>query len=349
MDRLEDGRRFVRRMHLPRAAGSALAAVAIGGALYETGAPVWMWVLLVLNLAGWPHLAYALALRSREPYRAELRNLMVDSALGGAWIALMQFNLAPSAILVAMQAMDKAAVGGMRFMLRCMLAQAAGLVLVAGVAGVALEPLQSGITARLGTLPLLMIYPVMVALTAHRLGRRVRAQNRLLSALSRIDGLTQLLNRQAWEEAAEAELSRCRRSGAPASLLMLDVDHFKAINDRHGHPAGDAVLRSVGRILRDVLRDEDLAGRYGGEEFAVVLPNTGAAGAAVAAERLRARIASAVLERRAGIRATVSIGIAELGSQDADCAAWIARADRALYAAKAAGRNRCMKFQAALT
>lgn len=349
MERLEEGRRFVRRMHLPRTVGLVLGALAVGGGLYEVGAPVWVWILLAVHVAGWPHLAYAIALRSRDPYRAELRNLMLDSAFGGAWIAAMHFNLAPSAILVAMLAMDKAAVGGMRFLARCLAAQAAALVVVAAAAGIGPTPVLSGMTARLGVVPLLMVYPVMVGLTAHNLGRRVRAQNRLLAALSRTDGLTELLNRQAWEEAATAEVSRYRRGGGTPSLLMLDIDHFKAINDRYGHPAGDAVLRAVARILRDVLRDEDLPGRYGGEEFGVVLPNTGEAGAAMAAERLRTRIEAAVLERRAGIRATVSIGVAELGPQDANCAAWIARADRALYAAKAAGRNRCVRFEPALS
>jgi diguanylate cyclase len=348
MERLEEGRRFVRRMHLPRTVGLVLGALAVGGGLYEVGAPAWVWLLLVAHVVGWPHLAYAIALRSREPYRAELRSLMLDSAFGGAWIAAMHFNLAPSAILVAMLAMDKAAVGGMKFLGRCLLAQAAAIVVVALAARIEFTPLLSGMTARLGVVPLLMVYPVMVGLTAYRLGRRVREQNRLLSALSRIDGLTELLNRQAWEEAAGAEVSRYRRGGGTPSLLMLDIDHFKAINDRHGHPAGDAVLRAVAQIMREVLRNEDLPGRYGGEEFGVVLPNTSAAGAAVVAERLRKRIEAAVLERRAGIHATVSIGFAELGPQDADCAAWIARADRALYAAKAAGRNRCMRFEAAL-
>ena len=348
MDRLDEGRRFVRRMYLPRTVGLALGALAIGGGLYEVGAPAWVWVLLVVNLFGWPHLAYATALRSRDPYRAELRNMMLDSAFGGAWIAAMHFNLAPSAILVAMLAMDKAAVGGMRFLARCLAAQAAALLLVVAAAGIELELLQSGMAARLAVVPLLMIYPVMVGLTAHRLSRRVRDQNRLLSALSRTDGLTRLLNRQAWEEAAAAEVSRCRRGGGTASLLMLDLDHFKAINDRHGHPAGDAVLRAVAQILRDTLREADVPGRYGGEEFGVVLPDTGAAGAAVVAERVRRRIEAAVLDRRAGIRGTASIGFAELEPQDADCGAWIARADRALYSAKAAGRNRCMHFEAAV-
>jgi diguanylate cyclase len=349
MDRHDEGRRFALRMYLPRTVGLLLGALAVGGGLYDSGAPPWLWVLLVLNVLGWPHLAYAIALRSRDPHRAELRNLMLDSALGGAWIVAMQFNPAPSVILAAMLAMDKAAIGGVRLLVRCLVAQAAALLVVAAVAGIEPMLVESGIAARLAAVPMLVIYPVMVGLTAYRLGRRVRAQNRLLAALSQTDGLTKLLNRPAWEEAAGAELSRCRGSSDTASLLMLDIDHFKAINDRHGHPTGDAVLRAVARILRDTLRDEDLPGRYGGEEFCIVLPSTRASGAAVAAERLRARIEGAVLERRAGIRATVSIGFAELAPEDADCAAWVARADRALYAAKAAGRNRCVRFEAALT
>src|SRR5688572_32389112 len=153
-----DSRRFVRRMYLPRVVGLGLGAVCIGGGLWEVGAAWWLWGLLALYAFAWPHLAYRLALLSRDPRRAELRNLVLDSASGGIWIAAMHFNLAPSAILVAMLAMDKAAVGGMRFLARCLLAQAAALVVVALAAGIELEPLQSGMTARLGVVPLLMVY-----------------------------------------------------------------------------------------------------------------------------------------------------------------------------------------------
>jgi diguanylate cyclase (GGDEF)-like protein len=158
--------------------------------------------------------------------------------------------------------------------------------------------------------------------------------------MSRTDGLSGLLNRISWEEAVAAEFKRCRRSGRPATLLMLDVDHFKAINDRYGHPAGDEVIRSVASLLRQALRLQDMPARYGGEEFSVILPDTTAAGAEVIAERVRKLIESSVLEPAAGIHATISIGIAELEALGADYGEWISHADRALYAAKEHGRNR---------
>jgi diguanylate cyclase (GGDEF)-like protein len=121
---------------------------------------------------------------------------------------------------------------------------------------------------------------------------------------------------------------------------MIDIDHFKAINDRHGHLVGDAVIRSIARILRGALRLHDVPGRYGGEEFGVVLPGTDIQGATLLAERIRTRIESAVLHSATAARTTASLGVAQFEVRDADHEDWIARADRALYAAKAAGRNR---------
>jgi diguanylate cyclase (GGDEF)-like protein len=153
---------------------------------------------------------------------------------------------------------------------------------------------------------------------------------------------TRVLHRAGGERAVQGEFERARRSRQPAALLMLDLDHFKSINDRHGHMVGDQALRALAAVLRRTLRVHDVAGRYGGQEFGILLPGSGEAGAGVLAERLRRRIEAAVLEPRRGVRATVSIGYAALAPSDASHVAWVDRADRALYRAKAEGRNRCV-------
>ena len=342
--RYEEGQRFVRRMHLPRTIGLALGGVAIGTVLWTRGAHPLAWAALFVTALLWPHAAYALGRRGADPYRSELRSLTVDSALGGAWIAAMHFNLLPSVVLLAMLSMDKMAVGGARFLARTTAALALACLLVAAAGGFQAHP-HTGFGEMLGTLPLLVVYPMTVGFITYRLARRVRDQNRLLSEISRTDGLTRLLNRRYWEEAVADVFERCRHGGERACLLMLDIDHFKAINDRHGHPAGDEVIRRLGAILRDTLRQQDVPGRYGGEEFGIVLPDTRAAGAEAIAERVRKRIEAAVLSA-SGIRATVSIGIAELDAADRDYSVWIAHADRALYAAKERGRNRSVRYAA---
>jgi len=343
---LDEGLRFARRMYLPRTLGLALGAVCIGGALWQEGARPFAWAMLIVNALLWPHIAYPLARRSRNPYRAELRNLMVDSASGGAWAAAIGFNLVPSVVLVSMLAMDKVSIGGVRYLARCLAAQAALAAAVAIAPGFELH-LETNMAEALASLPLLICYPITVGLTTYRLARQVRRQNETLAALSSIDGLSKLLNRSHWEQVVANEFQRCRRIGHPSAVMMIDIDHFKAINDRHGHPAGDGVIRAVARILRDTLRFHDVPGRYGGEEFGIVLPGTDGPGSEAIGERVRGRIEAATLEAKHGVRATVSIGVAAFEPREAGYLEWIARADRALYAAKDAGRNRVVRYDPA--
>jgi diguanylate cyclase (GGDEF)-like protein len=155
------------------------------------------------------------------------------------------------------------------------------------------------------------------------------------------DGLTGCFNRTHALEAIEVELQRSRRSHAPLSLIMFDIDHFKQINDSYGHLCGDAVLAAVGARIRDVLRGTDLTCRYGGEEFLIVLPETVREGAERVAEMLRAELANMALEwKDATIRVTASFGVTTRHPSELDAHALIGRADAALYQAKALGRNR---------
>ena len=173
----------------------------------------------------------------------------------------------------------------------------------------------------------------------HTEKKKVQAQ---LEHMAHIDALTELSNRRDFYEKAAHEIARSMRSGLPFCVLMLDVDHFKQVNDQHGHAGGDDVLRRLARMLVAQLRAVDLPARLGGEEFAVLMPSTPLPEAAHAAERLRGALQSTPVALRDGqqIHITVSIGLTQWSPDDSDIDATLKRADAALYRAKATGRNR---------
>lgn len=165
---------------------------------------------------------------------------------------------------------------------------------------------------------------------------------RELERRAQTDVLTGLNNRRHFYELAEQELARAKRYGKPLAALMLDVDHFKRFNDTYGHHVGDAVLRKLGEVGTGTLREIDITGRFGGEEFVVLLPETSMEQALEAAERLRLAVAGASVPIESGeiLRFTVSLGVASLTAADGDIDAMLKRADAALYEAKKSGRNR---------
>jgi diguanylate cyclase (GGDEF)-like protein len=175
-------------------------------------------------------------------------------------------------------------------------------------------------------------------------------KNRILSEVSSRDTLTGLYNRSYVIEKLDSEINRALRHGSPMALLMLDIDHFKSVNDTYGHPIGDQVLQWVGRTLRDSCRVYDIPGRYGGEEFCVVLPQTRLGNTTIVAERMRTRLAESPLRfGENSLNVTASFGIAGVDCLPEDGiinpATLIDRADRALYAAKHRGRNRIELWQ----
>ncbi len=203
-------------------------------------------------------------------------------------------------------------------------------------------------------LSLLTGVTMLVALLSELImqARRVGDVNEQLEQLLHTDALTGVSNRRAFDTAFDVEWRRCRRDQAPLSLLAIDIDLFKAFNDRHGHPAGDTCLQTVARALAQQLqRPADLLARLGGEEFVLLLPSTSEAGAALVAERVRDAVGAAMVAHAgrtlAGV--TVSIGIATRRPSDrmAEPSLLVDAADRALYRAKESGRNRvCTEFPA---
>lgn len=178
---------------------------------------------------------------------------------------------------------------------------------------------------------------VLLLLNSERLEAELHAAHRDIEVLARTDSLTGLWNRRHFEATLEAEVARSQRYGTPLSLLALDADHFKRVNDEMGHHAGDTVLREIARLLDSGIRRSDVLCRWGGEEFMVLVPGTGLRQATVMAEKIRQRIADHHFSQVA--RMTVSIGVGEVEPGEAP-EDWLRRVDAALYDAKQQGRNR---------
>jgi diguanylate cyclase len=331
--------RLPQRIFVFRLLGMGLGGLCIAAVLFETGAPPAIWALCGFTALLWPHVALRTARRSRAPYRAELRNLLLDSAQAGFWVALMQFNLLPSVLLFTLVTVDKISTGIPRLWLWSLPVFAVG-VLGGGLAtGFALRP-ETSLTVMLVSLPMLVIHTIAVSLASNRMVQQIRRKNRQLDQLSRTDSLTGLHVRRHWQSLADDALRLHRDTGTPATLLLLDIDHFKASNDRHGHSVGDEVLRAVADAIRGNLRNGDEAGRYGGDEFGVVLPATRPADATQVAETIQRAIRGIGVDAAPAERISASIGIAPARAGHASLEQWIEEADAALYRAKRGGRDR---------
>jgi diguanylate cyclase len=331
------GSRFVRYTCAMRLLGTATSTMGVAASLHAHGAsPAW-WPLLVFTGLGWPWLAWRISRNSSAPVTAEFRNLVIDAGVAGFWIAIMRFDLLPSVLLASVMAMDRTVAGGWPLARRSMAVMAAVCLVTAALNGFAFEP-RTEFTTMLWCMPFLVLYLLAIGVSARLFADKVRAQKRVLEKVVRIDAETGLATRQQWLARVAEQVRRFHRYGAVSSLLMIDVDEFKRVNDSLGHAAGDQVLRQVSAQLLQAVRSADAAGRYGGDEFGVLLPGTDGRAAQEVAERLRERVAAQVAA--AGRPVTVSIGVAEIRSGMDGTEEWAAAADEALYRAKAAGRNR---------
>ncbi|MED5425045.1 MAG: diguanylate cyclase [Pseudomonadota bacterium] len=183
----------------------------------------------------------------------------------------------------------------------------------------------------------MLVYDV----TEQALGKRgMEHLNEELKTASRVDGLTGLYNRRYWQERFDEMHKLCVRREKPSTALMLDIDHFKRINDTYGHQAGDKVIKMLAALIKRCVRETDLAGRYGGEEFAIILNDSSVEDAKIVAERIRQLAQRLVVEHEGeSISFTVSLGLAQFSPDFKGAMAWLECADQALYEAKENGRN----------
>lgn len=333
------GHSFAKRIYLPRIIGTAISLLCIMPSIAPLDLPLWAWALLLVNALAWPHVAYRLATRSARPYQVEQRSLLLDGLMAGFWTAAMHFNPLPSVTLLSMTAMNNVAAGGKQLFLRGLLAQATGMLVAAALLGPGLQ-LQATQLQVYACLPMLTFYPMAVGWVCYRLAIKLSDHKRRLSALSRTDSLTGLLNHGSWKDLLQAKFRMCEQQHVPAVLALIDIDHFKRINDTYGHVIGDWVLGQLSLELKQTLGQDDLTGRYGGDEFGVILPLGSEAQACQTLERLCERVSQYRNPRLPELRISLSIGLASFHNGLQTPEDWLDAADKALYTAKRDGRNR---------
>ena len=362
--------------HRMRALSFVYALVFVGLYLYDGAYPTSYWLCAVFQFTVYPHLVYWRARRAVDSQRAELNNLLLDIGLWGLWAVALGFPRWICFSLFIASAINSAISRGHTGLLMALAAYGGGLGLGLALFGVQSGPAESQWVSDM----------CMVGLTGYLWGigalsfRRTRSLRRLrgeliqsqqdlqtanetlrarlaeieglqhnLESQANRDPLTGLFNRRYLESTTERELARGRREGIPVTLLLLDLDHFKSINDRYGHAVGDEVLRQFGALLQGGTRREDVPCRLGGEEFVLLLPGMSVANALARGEEIRRRVEALTVPSPQGeVRATISIGVAGFPSQGEHLEDLIKCADLALYAVKRSGRNGVRAYGAEL-
>lgn len=350
-----------------RAASLAMCFAVIGMHVAGKGYSPWFWGLLALQFLIYPHLMFWRARRAPHPAHAELNNLVLDSLLMGLWVAALQFPLWITFAMFMASSLNSAIGRGFKGTLLALLAFSSGALMAVALFGWHPAPDTSWPITGLCMIGL-SLYVLISGSIAHDRAHKLRdareqlrqgklarraANEALQQQLDKIHGLqaqlseqanrdplTGLYNRRYLDTTLRRELARCERDGQPLSLILIDVDHFKQVNDSHGHQAGDAVLIKLATLLQEQARSADVACRYGGEEFLLLLPNMSADAALDRAEQWRTAFAeSTVLADAHPLRVTLSIGVASYPDHGYSPEQLVQCADRALYRAKAQGRN----------
>ncbi|GIZ53501.1 hypothetical protein NCCP691_35150 [Noviherbaspirillum aridicola] len=340
---------------------SLLLLATIGAHLFDKGAGPVVWALASVQYLIYPQLLYLVARGSTRPREAEIRNLLLDGFCGGLWAAGLGFPVWITFILLVTVTINVTVFRGRRGFWQAAAAMSAGAVPAWLAFGARFSP-ETGWPATLLAILTVGVYVMIVAENAYaralglqearaQLRERELALKRQLEEISGLqaqlreqanrDPLTGLYNRRYFDASFERELARCQREGLPLSLVMIDVDHFKQINDRHGHPVGDEVLKALSELLQQQVRASDIACRYGGEEFLVLLPSAPPEVASARVDEWRRAFAACSVAAGDGkVHATLSAGVAGFPAHALTSNELLRRADAALYRAKTAGRNR---------
>ncbi|WP_338527171.1 diguanylate cyclase [Erwinia aphidicola] len=337
--------RFIRRMFAMRQLGTFLCFFPFQSVLSELDRSTWFTILLFINAFIWPSVAWLLAHSSPDPTNTERRNLTIDAAFGGAWVALMAISPMPSLIIIAVLASDRYAAGGWPQLKPAIQAFTLTFIPVWAVLGLPLQPTFSTRTVWL-TLPLATCYMLVLSAVSYQLTLSLRRKNRELERISLMDPSLKIPNRRLFDRRLESEYLRTQRGEGRAWLMLIDVDNFKQVNDRFGYEAGDYLLAEISRLLRSEVGTRDIPARFGGDELGVIVRDADDITIVMLAAALKEKIAQIRLPASAEFQFSVSIGIAPASNADS-IHQWLRHADQALYSVKRTGRDGIHLWQAA--
>jgi diguanylate cyclase len=352
---------LVRLNHRNRTWCCFLLFLTIGTHMAGAGYGVLAWCLLALQFLAYPQLLYWCARRSSDQRKTEKCLMLVDAAMLNTWAAALGFPIWITFICLTMGTVNHALLHGRKGFARAVAIAFGAALLPVALNGLHFSP-QTGLPTTLLSILTVSLYIFMVAESGHARAlilQETRAQLRnselaLKQQLDEInalqaqlrdqvnrDPLTGLYNRRYFDATLERELARCKREQQGLSVVMIDIDHFKRINDSYGHQAGDEILKLLAVSLNERIRASDVACRYGGEEFLLLLPKVTPKIAIERAEQWRAAFAADTIRfDGAQVRATISAGIASYPEHGETPEELIRSADLALYCAKSEGRNR---------
>jgi len=358
----------VRMNHRNRTASWWIVFAILALHFHARGQGAVAWTLMSFQFLIYPHVVYFVARYARDPFSAELNNLRLDDWCFGLWAAWLGFPLWVSYLLVICGCINLAAFRGFRGALEAVALSALGAALSVAVFGLRFEP-DTTMPVTALSMACLTVYLLLFARGAYTRAvtlsetrfklqkselalqsqlEAVQALQAQLSEQANRDPLTGLYNRRYLNGALSREFDRGTEAGKPLAVLLIDIDHFKQINDQFGHSIGDRVLEDVAALLQVNVRPGDIVCRYGGEEFLVLLPEMDARTALKRAEQYRAEISMpGAVNATIGKPVTLSVGVACTTDMTASPQGLIDQADEALYQAKLGGRNRCVLYASA--
>ena len=307
---------------------------------------VW-WAFLAVSALVWPHIAYLHSKRQRDPFQAEYLNCLMDALIVGCWVVLMQWSLLPSICIMAISMSDRSYLGLKQRWGHFVAALLAGMAIMAALVQPAPQWL-APLGVQISLLPLVILHTAYTSRSTRRMLKALARQNLQLKLLGRIDPLTTVYSRDYWWKKARTALQQYRTSQEQTSLLVIDIDHFKTVNDVYGHIVGDEVLKQIGLSIRSCLRSHDIAGRYGGDEFTVLCKHANAKEAYSVALRICDKLAQIRIREYPELRVSASIGVAAADASIGSVTEWVKAADSALYSAKNAGRDQVFDVSASM-